>query len=146
MSTINKLKEKSLSYFTLLLNDKSEAFKLLALVLFAIYLTFKFIGGYDSTSGYDVRTEFCGYLMQFSFFAFLYVSFKAKEQQNTNCGLKCLSLIQLLLAITNFLIIKSVSTYFIFKLIVLFATISLFLVLIRLISHNSSPNPLINNN
>ena len=142
MSNINQLKEKSINYFTLLLNDKSEAIKLGALILFSIYLTLKFIGGYDSTGGYDIRSEFCGYLMQFSFFAFLYVNLKPqiKDQENNNCAnsyncsLKCLAILQLLLSITNFLIVKSLSTFFILKLIVLYVSILVFLVLIRLIA------------
>jgi hypothetical protein len=140
MTNIKQLKEESINYFTLLLNDKSEAIKLGALILFSIYLTLKFIGGYDSTGGYDIRSEFCGYLMQFSFFAFLCVNIKSqvKDQENdncvNNCSLKCLATLELLLSITNFLIVKSTSTYFIFKLVVIYASILMFLVLIRLIA------------
>jgi hypothetical protein len=146
MTNINQLKQNSINYFTLLLNDKSEAIKLGALILFSIYLTLKFIRGYDSTGGYDIRSEFCGYLMQFSFFAFLYVNLKlqVKDQDNNDCinsyNLKYLVVLQLLLSITNFLIVKSMSTFFIFKLIVLYASILVFLVLIRLIvASNKKP-------
>ena len=153
MSTINKLKEKSFNYFTLLLNNKSEAFKLLATILFSIYLTLKFIGGYDSTGGYDIRSEFCGYLMQFSFFAFLYINLKPQikspenhDCSNQNCRLKFLAMIQLLLSITNFLIVKSMSTFFFLKLIVLYVSILIFLVLIRVIAASDNKKTLTNSN
>lgn len=130
---ILSIKEKSTQYIISLRNDQLEAIKALALVIFSIYLTFKFIGSYDSTSGYDIRGEFCGYLIQLSFLTFLYINFKAKEDKNLQ-NLKCFSLLQVLLSITNFLIIKSLSTFFILKLTVLFSAILLFLALIRGIS------------
>jgi hypothetical protein len=151
MTNINQLKEKSINYFTLLLNDKSEAIKLFATILFSIYLILKFIGGYDSTGGYDIRSEFCGYLMQFSFFCFLYVNLKPQikspenpDCSNQNCSLKFLAMIQLLLSITNFLIVKSMSTFFPLKFIVLYASILMFLVLIGAIAASDNKKPLTN--
>lgn len=137
MTNLQQLKEQTLQYLSLLQKEPREAVKAIFITLFAVYLTFKFMGSYSSTSGYDIRGEFCGYLMQFSFVAFLYLNIKfTGTESRFSHGLKSLAFIQLLLAITNFLIIKSLTTLFILKIFVLFSSILLFLAVIRGIANN----------
>lgn len=127
MSDIKTLKQEAYSYLNRLINEKSELVKAILLFGFAIYLTSKFTGAFDSSQGYDIRGEFCGYLVIMSFFVFLYISCKLKERKN----LKLVSFLQLMLSLVNFLVIKSLSTILLLKILVLFLTIWLFLVLLR---------------
>lgn len=127
MSDIKSLKQETYLYLNKLMNDTSELVKAILLLCFSVYLTAKFTGAFDSSQGYDIRGEFCGYLLLLSFFSFLYISCKLKESQN----IKLVSFLQLMLSLVNFLIIKSLSTILLLKVVVLFLTIWLFLVLLR---------------
>jgi hypothetical protein len=127
MSDLENLKQDTLSYLNNLMSKKSDLFKTISLLFLSMYLTAKFIGAFDSSQGYDVRGEFCGYLLLMSFFNFLFINYKFNESKN----LKLVSFIQLLLAIVNLLIIKSLSTLLLLKITVLFLAIFLFLALVR---------------
>ena len=106
-------------------NDKKELGSLILTgVISYIFLCF-FISSY-SNSGFDMPAEFAGYLMLFSFLLFLFINFLGI---NSNVGLsrlRCLSFIQLLFAITNFLILKLLIAV-IFKQICFFVAMFLFL-------------------
>ena len=136
MSYLNQSKQNLKNYFHNVKANRSELFKFIGLILFTLYLTSKFLGSYNSTSGYDIRGEFCGYLLQLSFVAFLYISFRSKDSENFK-NLTCLSFTVLFLAITNFLIIQSLSTIYFFLIAIFFSTIFLFLALVRAIFNAS---------
>ncbi len=127
MSDLEKMKQDTLLYLDNLMSKKSELFKMISLLFFSMYLTVKFTGSFDSSQGFDIRGEFCGYLLLISFLSFLFINYKFSESKN----LKLVSFVQLVLAIINLLIIKSLSTLLLTKIIVLFLAIFFFLVLIR---------------
>lgn len=121
------MKQDTLLYLNNLISKKSELFKMILVLFFSIYLTAKFTGSFDSSQGFDIRGEFCGYLLLMSFLGFLFINYKFNESKS----LKLVSFIQLFLAIINILIIKSLSTLLLTKITVLFLAIFFFLVLIR---------------
>jgi hypothetical protein len=127
MSNSNQVTQQFTAYVTNVKGNKSELFKLFGLLLLAIYLTSKFLGSFDSTLNYDIRGEFSGYLLLLSFFIFLFISHKHKDSD----GLKLTSFLHLLTCLTNFVIIKSLSTLILLKLITAFASILLLLILLR---------------
>ena len=127
MSDFQQVKQKATTYLSELKNNKSELIKMIGISLFSVYLTAKFLGSFDSTLGYDIRAEFSGYLLLLSFFSFLFINHKFTKSE----ALKLLSFCHLLLCLTSFLIIKSLSTLMLLKLITSFASIFLLLVILR---------------
>lgn len=123
---ITKTKQEIMAYLLKLKNDKSELMKIAFLAILSIYLTMKFSGSFGSTLGYDVRAEFSGYLILVSFISFLFISNKSEKKT-----LKLLSFFHTLICLTNFLIIKSFSTIFLLKIITVFLSIFLLLVILR---------------
>jgi len=127
MSDFQQVKQQATTYLFGIKNNKLELIKISVLVLFSGYLTAKFLGSFDSSIGYDIRGEFSGYLIVLSFFSFLFINHKFTKSD----GLKPLSFCHLLLCLTNFLIIKSISTLILLKLITSFASIFLLLMILR---------------
>lgn len=127
MSEFQQVKQQAATYLSELKNNKSELIKMISIALFSVYLTTKFLGSFDSTLGYDIRGEFSGYLLLLSFFSFLFINHKFTKFD----GLKPLSFCHLLLCLTNFLIIKSLSTLILLKFITSFASIFLLLMILR---------------
>jgi hypothetical protein len=132
MSNINQVTNEIKSYFAKTHKNKSELFRFSVIALFAYYLTIIFTGSFDSSLGYDVRSEFSGYLVVLSFFSFLFISHKHSPH-----GLKLLSFCHVIICLTNFLIIKSVTTPFLLKLFTCYAAIFLFLVILREIKNRA---------
>lgn len=126
MSNFTQIKQQIGAYIRRLKTDKSELFKMGGLALLAIYLTIKFLGSFDSTIGYDIRGEFSGCLILVSFFSFLFIAHKTENE-----GLKLLSFCHVLICLINFLILKSLTTLFLLKLVTAFAAIFLLLVILR---------------
>lgn len=113
------------NYIQNLISDKKELAKIVGIfVLSFIFLKF-FSSSYSNTNDYDMPAEFAGYLMLFSVLLFLYISFTAKNAFHRN-----LSLIQLLLAITSFLILK-IFILLTYKMVAFYITIFLFLFLLK---------------
>lgn len=133
MSSLNQVKNEVKSYFTKTHKNKAEFFRFAFLALLAYYLTFIFSGSFNSFLGYDVRSEFSGYLVLLSFFSFLFIVHK----HGSSHGLKLLSFCHVVLCITNFLIIKSLIAPFFLKLFVCYTVIFLLLVIIREIKNRS---------
>ena len=131
MSDFQQVKQQAATYLSELKNNKSELIKMISIALFSVYLTTKFLGSFDSTLGYDIRGEFSGYLLLLSFFSFLFINHKIIKSD----GLKLLSFCHALLCLTNFLIIKSLSTLMLLKFITSFASIFLLLVILRQIKN-----------
>lgn len=127
MSNFNQIYQDFISYINSIKRNKTELLKISILLLFSIYLTIKFLGSFESTLGYDIRSEFSGYMIILSFFNFLFISFK---QGNFN-NLKLLSFFHLIICLLNFLIIKSFSTLVLFKIIISFFSIFLLLIILR---------------
>jgi hypothetical protein len=127
MSDLQQVKQQADTYLSRLKGDKSELVKAISITLFSGYLTAKFLGSFDSSLGYDIRGEFSGYLILLSFLSFLFINHKFTKSD----GLKLLSFCHLILCLTNFLIIKSLSTLMLLKLITSFASIFLLLVIVR---------------
>ena len=132
MSNINQVTNEIKSYFAKTHKNKSELFRFSVIALFAYYLTIIFTGSFDSSLGYDVRSEFSGYLVVLSFFSFLFISHK-----HSSHGLKLLSFCHVIICLTNFLIIKSVTTPFLLKLFTCYAAIFLLLVILREIKNRA---------
>ncbi len=126
MSNLNQVKNEIKSYFAKTHKNKSELFRFTVIAVFAYYLTIIFTGSFDSSLGYDVRSEFSGYLVILSFFSLLFVSHK-----HSSHGLKLLSFCHTIICLTNFLIIKSVTAPFLLKLFTCYAAIFLLLVILR---------------
>jgi hypothetical protein len=132
MSNLNQVKNEIKSYFAKTHKNKSELFRFTVIAVFAYYLTIIFTGSFDSSLGYDVRSEFSGYLVILSFFSFLFVSHK-----HSSHGLKLLSFCHAIICLTNFLIIKSVTAPFLLKLFTCYAAIFLLLVILREIKNRA---------
>ena len=127
MSDFQQEKQQASTYVSKLKNDKRELIRVCVIALFSCYLTAKFLGSFDSSIGYDIIGEFSGYLILLSFFSFLFINHKFTKSD----GLNSLSFCHLLLCLTNFLIIKSLSTLILLKLITSFASIFLLLMILR---------------
>ena len=127
MSDLQQVKQQAATYLSRLKGDQSQLVKVISIALFSCYLTTKFLGSFDSSLGYDIRGEFSGYLILLSFFSFLFINHKFTKSD----GLKLLSFSHLLLCLANFLIIKSISSLILLKLITSFASIFLLLVIVR---------------
>ena len=132
MSNLNQVKNEIKSYFAKTHKNKSELFRFTVIAVFAYYLTIIFTGSFDSSLGYDVRSEFSGYLVILSFFSFLFVSHK-----HSSHGLKLLSFCHAIICLTNFLIIKSVTAPFLLKLFTCYTAIFLLLVILREIKNRA---------
>jgi len=132
MSDINQVKGEIKSYFSKTHKNKPELIRFSIIALFAYYLTVVLVGSFDSSLGYDVRSEFSGYLVILSFFSFLFVSHK-----HSSHGLKLLSFCHAIICLTNFLIIKSVTAPFLLKLFTCYAAIFLLLVILREIKNRA---------
>jgi hypothetical protein len=132
MSDINQVKSEIKSYFSKTRRNKAEWFRFAIIALFAYLLTIIFTSSFDSSLGYDIRSEFSGYLIILSFFSFLFIDYK-----HSSHGLKLLSFCHVIVCIANFLIIKSVIVPFLIKLFICYAAIFLLLVVLREIKNRA---------
>lgn len=132
MSDINQVKSEINSYFSKTRRNKAEWLRFAVIALFAYLLTIIFTSSFDSSLGYDVRSEFNGYLIVLSFFSFLFIDYK-----HSSHGLKLLSFCHVVVCIANFLMIKSVIVPFLLKLFTCYAAIFLLLVVLREIKNRA---------
>lgn len=114
-------------------NNKKEIIKLSLLALFTLLIVTLFSSPFMSSSNYDMRGEFLGYLLQLSFLLFLYIDYKSKNIAELK-NFKRLSYIQFSLAIFSFLILKTMWFVYIIKLFFIYAALFLFLFLITIIT------------
>jgi len=133
MSTIKQVKNEINGYLAMTHNKKSEAIRLSVIAVLAYILASSFLSPFDSSLQYDVRGEFCGYMVLLSFFCFLFIVHKHPKSH----GIKLLSFVHVFVCLVNFLIIKSVVTPLIVKLIVLHVAIFLLLALLREIKNRA---------
>jgi len=132
MSNINQVKSEIKSYFSKMRKDKAEWCRFAVIALFAYLLTIIFTSSFDSSLGYDIRSEFSGYLILLSFFNFLFINHKQSSD-----GLKLLSFCHLIICIANFLMIKSFIMPLLIKLFICYLAIFLLLIILREIKNRA---------
>ena len=132
MSDINQVKSEIKSYFAKTRKNKAEWVRFSIIALFAYLLTIIFTSSFDSSLGYDVRSEFSGYLIILSFFSFLFLDYKRSSH-----ALKLLSFCHVVVCIANFLMIKSIIVPFLLKLFICYVAIFLLLIVLREIKNSA---------